>query len=244
MPNPLPTDDAYIDEAALASGLDPRFMRRILQIESGGNPKATTGSYRGLFQLSWPEFKAHGGTGDIYDPVQQSKAAATKFKTEADAFNKKYGRDPTPTELYLIHQQGSGGFEAHFNNPTQPAWQSMASTGEGKQKGEKWAKQAIWGNVPDDLKKQYGSVDNITSQDFMNIWKHKVEGTPIVAANTLTPQSQAILRSQQQTQPNQAAQKLLEMFKKPMPDYSYMLPQPKLVPIDYDPFVQTSSKTS
>ena len=51
----------------------------------------------------------------------------------------------------------------------------MLSTGEGKQKGEVWAKKAIWGNIPNDIKKQYGSVDNVTSQDFMNIWKHKVE---------------------------------------------------------------------
>jgi hypothetical protein len=51
----------------------------------------------------------------------------------------------------------------------------MYQTGEGQQKGQGWAKRAIWGNVPDKDKKRFGSVDNITSKDFMNLWTSRVE---------------------------------------------------------------------
>jgi hypothetical protein len=79
----------------------------------------------------------------------------------------------TPAEQYLVHQQGVGGATAHLSNPDQPAWQSMLSTGEGRQKGEGWARKAIWGNVPDQYKAQFGSVDNITSGQFADMWRDR-----------------------------------------------------------------------
>jgi len=63
----------------------------------------------------------------------------------------------------------------------------MLATGEGQQKGEAWAKKAIWGNIPDSEKAKFGSVDNVTSRDFMALWKGKVEGrgaTAVAAAPT------------------------------------------------------------
>jgi len=148
-----------------------------MRIESGGDPRNVTGSYKGLFQLSGREFKEHGGSGDILDPEQNTMAAANKLAREKLQFKEKYGKDPTLTDLYMIHQQGPGGAAAHLANPDQAAWKSMASTAEGKQKGEAWAKKAIWGNVPDDLKKKFGSVENISSKDFYAMWGSKVEGT-------------------------------------------------------------------
>ena len=245
----LPVDDGYIDQYANEYGLDPNYMRRIMKIESGGNPNAKTGSYKGLFQLSEPEFNITGAGGNIYNPSDNAKAAAIKFRSESNRFSERYGKQPTPTELYLMHQQGEAGFDAHFQNPTLPAWQNMLSTGEGKQKGEAWAKKAIWGNVPDDLKKQYGSVDNISSQDFMNLWKSKVEGVPLgtvqqAQANGVTPALQAIANNINTRQAQQNAQNFkqaMNLFNKPMPEYDYMLPikaqqQFKLVPIAGNPF--------
>ena len=244
---PLPTDD-YIDQTAQEYALDPQYLRRYMNIESSGNPNATTGSYKGLFQLSEPEFKRWGGTGNIYDPVANTKAAATKFRAETNHFNEKYGRQPSPTELYLIHQQGEGGFDAHLNNPNQPAWKSMLSTGEGQQKGEAWAKKAIWGNIPNDIKRQYGSVDNITSQDFMNIWKNKVEGPlgsvqTAQANNNLTPASQAIVDSWNKPKGN-AKQTIVNLFNKPIINYDFALAleaqnRYKLTPIVGNPFEET-----
>ncbi len=156
-------------------GFSPETLDRYVQIESGGNPNARTGSYKGLFQLSDSEFNKYGG-GNIYDTADNAKAGVAKLAAERDTFINQYGRDPSPTELYLIHQQGPAGFAAHYGNPDQPAWQSMASTGEGRQKGEAWAKAAIWGNIPDSQKAQFGNVNNVTSQQFMDLWRNKVEG--------------------------------------------------------------------
>lgn len=247
---PLPTDD-YVDQYADEYGLDKNLMRRIMNIESSGNPNAKTGSYKGLFQLSDPEFNATGVGGNIYNPNDNAKAAAIKFRGESNRFSERYGRQPSATELYLMHQQGEAGFDAHFQNPTLPAWQNMLSTGEGKQKGEAWAKKAIWGNIPNDLKKQYGNVENVSSQDFMNLWKSKVEGVPLATvqqaqSNGVTPTSQTIANNMNAKQAQQNAQNFkqaMNLFNKPIPEYDYMLPvkaqqQFKLVPIAGNPFAK------
>lgn len=171
-----PTVQNAIATAATAHGVDPQLMSTIAAIESSGNPAARTGSYSGLYQLSPSEFaKYGGGSSDIYDPNANANAAAQKIGDESAAFQSQYGRAPTAGEIYLIHQQGAGGAAAHMANPDAPAWENMASTGEGRQKGDGWAKQAIWGNVPADVRAQYpGGVDSLTSQQFMDIWNNKV----------------------------------------------------------------------
>lgn len=160
-------------------------LRAIRQIESGGNPNATTGSYKGLYQLSDSEFARYGGKGSIYDPAENERIASMKLGDEARRVSQKLGRDLQPWEQYLVHQQGEGGAYAHLTNPDRPAWQSMLSTGEGQQKGEGWARKAIWGNVPDKYKAQFGSVDNITSAQFAEMWRNRfarAEGQPGVDA--------------------------------------------------------------
>jgi hypothetical protein len=164
-----------INQTASDYGFDPQFLRQVIKVESGGNPNNRTGSYKGLLQLSDQEFNNNGG-GNIYDPVDNLRAGARKLAAERDAFEAKYGRPPTPTDLYLIHQQGQGGYAQHMANPDFPAWQNMANTGEGRQKGENWARRAIWGNVPDQLKQQYGSVDDLSSAEFVDLWRKKIEG--------------------------------------------------------------------
>lgn len=167
--------DSLINQYASANGLDPSTLRAFMRIESGGDPNAQTGSYKGLFQLSRDEFGRYGG-GNIFDPADNTRAASAKLAAESAKFQQKYGRTPTAADLYMIHQQGSGGYAAHVANPSAPAWQNMYSTAEGRQKGPGWAKQAIWGNVPSDVRAQYpGGVDSLTSQQFMDLWRNKVD---------------------------------------------------------------------
>lgn len=166
--------EAAIQRTAQQAGIDPAILRTFVLIESGGNPSNVTGSYQGLLQLSNQEFAKHGGQGNILDVDANLSAGARKLSADAANFSNRFGRDPSASELYLIHQQGVGGSAAHWANPDKPAWQNMASTAEGRQKGEKWAKAAIWGNVPDDVKAQFGSVDNLTSRDFVKLWDDKV----------------------------------------------------------------------
>jgi soluble lytic murein transglycosylase-like protein len=163
-----------IGRAASIAGLDPALLRGVVRIESGGNPAAAKGSYKGLGQLSDDQFQKYGG-GDIFNARDNLRATARKLADEAGEFQQTYGRLPTAAEMYLTHQQGAGGFAAHIANPDRPAWQNMLSTKEGQQKGEGWAKAAIWGNVPDQDKARFGSVDNITSGQFMRMWERKVD---------------------------------------------------------------------
>lgn len=171
----LPGDIASIvDYEAQKAGLPVGFAQRVAEIESSGNPDNTTGSYKGLFQLSESEFKKYGGTGSIYDPTANARAGLAKIAAENKQLAKAIGREPTPGEMYLAHQQGVGGATIHIKNPNQPAWQSMYQTAEGRAKGANWAKQAIWGNVPDSMKKKFGSVDNLTSGQFAKLWDDKI----------------------------------------------------------------------
>jgi hypothetical protein len=51
----------------------------------------------------------------------------------------------------------------------------MYLTSEGQEKGEKWARKAIWGNVPSDIKNKIkGGVDALTSGQFLALWTERV----------------------------------------------------------------------
>lgn len=147
---------------------------RIIQIESGGNPNAVTGSYTGLLQMGPDERARYGG-----DSLQSGLAL---LKDRADQLEKQLGRYPTAAELYFAHQQGVGGFQAQNANPDRPAWENMAGTAEGRQKGERWAKEAIWGNIPTDMRSQFGNIDNVTGRQFLDLWAQKVNGGVRMAA--------------------------------------------------------------
>ena len=166
--------DDLIDKHAQRVGLDPDYMRRVMKIESGGDAGNRTGSYKGLFQLSQKEFNRHGGSGSIYDPEQNTMAAANKMAQDALTFKQKYNRDPKPIDTYMVHQQGAAGYGAHMDNPDKPAWENVKKY----YSSDAVAKKAIWGNIPDKDKAKYGSVENVTSQQFVNdVWGNRLEGT-------------------------------------------------------------------
>lgn len=193
VPNFSPVVNNAIDTAAQKAGVDPGMLRRIAQVESSGRPEVVTGSYKGLFQFSNAEFQKYG-SGDIFDPADNALAAANKLKAEASWFQGKFGRPPTLTDIYMLHQQGLAGYPAHLNNPNAPAWQNMYSTGEGQQKGPGWAKKAVWGNVPDQYKSRFpGGVETLTSAEFVNIWRERLrdDSTPIATGPGTTPAAAA-----------------------------------------------------
>jgi hypothetical protein len=165
---------AEIEQAARLFDVDVRMMKAFARIESGYNPRAKTGSYKCLFQLSNWEFTKYW-QGDIYDIRDCSIAAARKFATEAAQFEKDIRREATAAELYCIHQQGYQGCAFHYAAPHQLAWKNMYLTSEGQEKGEKWARKAIWGNVPSDLKNKIkGGVEALTSGEFIALWTERV----------------------------------------------------------------------
>jgi len=166
---------AEIEQAAMLFNVDMRMMKAFAKIESGYNPRAKTGSYKCLFQLSNWEFAKYW-QGDIYDIRDCSIAAARKFATEAAQFEKDVGHRATAAEIYCIHQQGYQGCAFHYAAPHQLAWKNMYLTSEGQEKGEAWARKAIWGNVPSDLKNKIkGGLEALTSGQFIALWTERVD---------------------------------------------------------------------
>jgi hypothetical protein len=171
---PIGTPIQEIERAAEAFGVDVNFMKSVAKIESDFNPRERTGSYIGLFQLSKSEFSEYG-SGDILNARDNAMGAAYKFVTEAALFEAITHKKPTFPDLYLIHQQGWEGAAEHVGHPQQIAWKSMCATQEGLAKGERWCKRAIWGNTLPVVKREWKSVDRLTSGAFVAMWRDRVE---------------------------------------------------------------------
>lgn len=174
-----------VEEEARAAGFDDHgieMMKRIAAIESSGNPNSCTGSYCGVFQLSQAEFRRHGG-GNIFNARDNARATMKLAQEAVTNFRFMYGREPSWTELYLLHQQGPDGLAAHLAESNRLAWRNMASTAEGREKGDGWSRLAIWRNVPSDVKWKFGNVDQITSAQFIEVWRERVEGPRVTVAS-------------------------------------------------------------
>jgi len=170
---PVGTPVEEIKRASDAFGLDFNFMKAVARIESGFDPKQRTGSYIGLFQLSEYEFGKFG-SGQIRSSRDNAVAAAYKVITEGILFEWVTRRKPTLSDLYLIHQQGWEGAAEHISQPDRIAWRSMCSTSEGREKGEKWCRRAIWRNTLPAVKRAWKSVDRLTSGAFVGMWRERV----------------------------------------------------------------------
>ena len=171
---PIGTPVEEIRRAAEAFGLDFNFMKTVAKIESDFDPKQRTGSYIGLFQLNKYEFKKYG-SGEITNPRDNAVAAAYKFVNEATLFEWETHKRPTFSDLYLIHQQGWQGAAEHVAEPERIAWKSMCATDEGREKGERWCKRAIWGNTLPAIKKVWKSVEKLPSGEFVSMWRQRVD---------------------------------------------------------------------
>ena len=170
---PVGTPVEEIKRASDAFGLDFNFMKAVAKIESGFDPKQRTGSYVGLFQLSKYEFSKFG-SGEILDPRDNAVAAAYKVITEGILFEWVTHKKPTLSDLYLIHQQRWEGAAEHISQPNRVAWKSMCATSEAREKGEKWCRRAIWGNTLPAVKDAWKSVDRLTSEAFVGMWRERV----------------------------------------------------------------------
>jgi transglycosylase-like protein with SLT domain len=163
-----------IGQAASLYGVDLAMMRSIAKVESNFKPRARTGSYKGLFQLSDYEFDKYGN-GSIWDARDNARAAAHMFLVQAEKFKSALGHYPDYAERYMVHQQGIQGAIEHYTRPERVAWQSMCATDEGVLKGEQWCRKCIWRNLLPQWKKTVGSVEKISSGEFVNLWTDRID---------------------------------------------------------------------
>jgi hypothetical protein len=191
---PLGTPIEEIKRAADAFGLDDNFLKAVAKVESDFKPSERTGSYIGLFQLSRSEFRKYG-SGDITNPRDNAIAAAAKFVNEATLFESVTDKKPTYADLYLIHQQGWEGAAEHISHPQRVAWKSMCSTDEGMEKGERWCKKAIWWNTLPAVKREWKSVDRLTSGAFVAMWRDRIDHLYARYAEAPTEQANQIFPS-------------------------------------------------
>lgn len=107
-----------ISDAAARYGVDPNALLVVAQLESGGNPNAKNpnSSAGGLFQFIDSTARAYGLTNK-FDPAAAADAGARLMRDNAIALRNALGREPTTGELYLAHQQGSGGAIKLLSNP-------------------------------------------------------------------------------------------------------------------------------
>jgi hypothetical protein len=162
-----------IREAASLYGLDLAMMMSVAKVESNFNPRARTGSYKGLFQLSDYEFRRYGD-GSIWDARDNARAAAHMLLVQAEMFRWAVGHYPDHAERYMVHQQGIQGAIEHYTHPERVAWQSMCTTDEGVLKGEQWCRKCIWRNLFPEWKQTFKKVEKISSGDFVRLWTERI----------------------------------------------------------------------
>lgn len=115
----MATIQELIAQAATQYGIDPATMAAIAQVESRMDPNARNprSSAGGLFQqidANWSQY----GKGNKFDPSANVDAAGRYLSDAKKTLSSRLGRDPTPGELYLAHQQGPGGASKLLSNPS------------------------------------------------------------------------------------------------------------------------------
>lgn len=115
-----------IRRRAKEAGVDPTQALAFARLESSTGTDPKPGNGGGLYQLSPDIWKRHG-SGDIKDHDANAKAFMSYYNGELKpGMSSSLGRDASPQELYLGHQQGVAGSTALLNNPTIPASQALA----------------------------------------------------------------------------------------------------------------------
>ncbi len=159
-----PEIDAIISGAAERYGENADYFRRLGEIESGGdatrkNPRSSAG---GLWQFVDATAKTYG-LNDRYDPAESTDAVMRLTRDNRAALKKALGREPTFGELYLAHQQGSGGASALLRDPSLAAIDALTPIYKGDRRR---ARAAIRLN---------GGTDAMTAGEFASRWSSKFD---------------------------------------------------------------------
>jgi hypothetical protein len=145
------------------------YLDQVARIESGGNPNAVTGSNYGTYQFGPGEMRRYGMT-NWRDQGQQRRAMQLETNENTQILRRTLGRDPTPGELYLTHQQGQAGgpalISAAQRNPNMPAYQAI----QRYYRNPQIAMTAIHGNIPSTNPLRGVPASQVTAKQFVDMW--------------------------------------------------------------------------
>lgn len=104
-------DDLIPSGSGTSGGVPDEYLATLAKVESNDNPNAKNpnSSASGRYQMTDATRGQYGD--DINALTKDNKAALTKT----------FGRDPSPEELYLAHQQGATGAKRLLDNPNMSA---------------------------------------------------------------------------------------------------------------------------
>lgn len=173
--------DKMISAAAAKYGVPEHVLRTMAFIESKGvaDAVANKGSVHeavGIFQFTraaGQDAGLIGPNGEDYrwDPQRNIEAGAFTLKKHMADIRNKYGIEPTPALLYMMHQQGPGGFAnimralAEPNNPKYNPANVVLKTGSGPGAKTYTLQQSIDANA--------GKGASV--QDFVRMWEKRYD---------------------------------------------------------------------
>jgi hypothetical protein len=204
---------SIMQSATQQYGLPAGYLERTAQIESGMNPNAKNpkSTAKGLFQFLDRTAQEYGLANPM-DPNASTDAAARLAQKNMRALKAVLGRDPTPGELYLAHQQGTQGAIRLLRNPNAPAMQVVG-------------RQALMLN---------GGDPNMTAGQFASKWTGKFgqgqqpQGVQMASAGGAMP-----MQMQQQAQAPMAQAPMQQPQAQQMPGSE--IPTQDLIAVYRDP---------
>ena len=198
-----PVVERAIEQASKLHNVDPNLLRGFVSVESGGDPNANRDNpgrqYKGLMQIGRTEWNTHGQGGDIYNPDANMMGGASLTQRNRQDFIRAMGREPTPAELYLVHQQGLGFFTNGTMTNIRGNLPAEAQTPENmtREGYERW-----WTNRINRAIKERGSAPTMRKVEDSNLPKGflyagpfaDVGGEPLTKGGTAdTPEAQAMI---------------------------------------------------
>ena len=155
-----------IAEEARKAGIDPSIMLAMAHIETGGSfderAKNPGSSASGLFQFMKGTRGRYGLDGNTVFDARKNAAAGARMLNENRAFfRKRFGREPSAGELYLMHQQGAGGASALLSNPNALAIDVLTRAHNGNRR-----------LAAEIIRKNGGQID-MTAGQFSSRWINK-----------------------------------------------------------------------